>query len=421
MRRGKEYTATAKNGSRRSKRELVTISLRNMLGHLSVGQKIPTERELANVLSTSRDTIRTILNDLEKDHIIKKVQGSGTFLVRPLAEDDKNSTANVKIGVVLPSIENMHNNPMIKNIASGISKASSKAGFVTKIRDIGWEVKAEMDCLYELSEETLQGLIIYPFHTIVYEQEFLDFIAKQVKRGLPIVLLDRYLPQVDTCYVIPDYYQAAYTATRHLIMLGHRLILNLSMAKVGGSTGVISLRGYKQALQDYSIPYREELVREREDNVSDPVGNAYNILKEYLANGVTLPFTAIVSDMEGYVYGAYKALKEHGVKIPDDIAIVSEDMCSDPAYDAEWTYITYPWEKMGRKAIESIELKLSGLARKDDSNHHMILSPELKINKSCGMYLGTAKKKSAGTTRIVATYVPMRKQLDREKAMETGT
>jgi len=423
MSQREEFAFNVNNKHRHSKREFVKHSLHNMLSALEVGQKIPAERNLAKVLSTSRQSIRTILNELESNGIIKTEQGSGTFLVRPLAKDIKTSTDTANIGVVLPSSDN----PVIRDVAMGISAASKESGFVTIMRDIGWDVNAELKCLYELSKMPLHGLIIYPFHTIVFERKFIDFIQKQIKRGLPVVLLERYLPLIDTCYVIPDYFQAAYISTRHLIMLAHRKILNLSVPNTMGSSGIASLRGYKQALQDYGIPYRDELVVEREDYVDHPREGAYRILKEFLSKNshLHLPFTAIYCAHKSYVYGAYRALKEHGLKVPEDIAIVSKDECNDPPYNTavDWTFTDFFWEEIGRKAVDLIKLQHSGLSPQDERHQHIILPPNLVIRKSCGMYLGQSrtKQKSDGPAQIKAVSDRASKKLASELIAETGT
>ena len=416
-----ELASNVNNNGRRSKRDFVKHSLHNMLSALNVGQKIPPERNLAQVLSTSRQTIRSILNELESNSIIKTEQGSGSFLVRPLAEDIKTSTDTANIGVVLPSGEN----PVIRNLAMGISAASKESGFITIMRDSGWDVNVELKCLYELSEKPLQGLIIYPYQTIVFERKFIDFIQKQIKRGLPVVLVERYLPLIDTCYVIPDYFQAAYISTRHLIMLAHRKILNLSLPRTIGSSGIASLRGYTQALQDYGISYSEELVVEREDYIDQPREGAYRILKEFLGKNSHLPFTAIYCAHKDYVYGAYRALKEHGLKVPEDIAIVSKDECTDSPYDTavDWTYTDFSWEEIGRKAVDLIKLQHSGFYPQEEHQQHIILPPSLVIRKSCGMYLGQsrAKQKSDSSAQILAVSDRASKQPSSEPIASTGT
>lgn len=409
---------------RSSKRERIKHSLQAMLSTLDVGQKIPTERNLSKELSASRRTIRTVLDEFESSRIIKKEQGSGTFLVRPIAEYNKTSDKSVKIGVALPCCEN----PMIRDIDKGISAASKESGFITIKPDIATEAKAEIKCLYEMSERPLNGLIIYPLDMIVYEQEFIDFIEQQTKRGLSVVLVDRYLPFIDTCFVIPDYFQAAYILTRHLIMLGHREILNLSMAKTGGTTGVTCLRGYKKALRDYNISYREELVVEREDDVNNWAENAYHILKEFLGRNSQLPFTAIYCDHEGYVYGAYRALREHGLKVPEDIPIVSKDECNSPYYKeystaVDWTFTETPWEEIGRKAVELIKLQHSGSHHQGGHQPHVILPPKLVIRKSCGIHLGRSgtQQNSYGPARILSVLGSVSKQPASEPISETKT
>lgn len=384
-----------------------------MLKGIKVGEKIPTERNLAHLLSISRDSVRSLLSQLEEENIIQRNQGKGTFLIKSLSENKSTTENNTVIGAIVPGLSN----PAIGAIVRGINAACRKMGFSSLIKDSGADIRKQLNCLSEQDMESVDGLIIYPYVNIIYEKEFLEFVQHKAISGFPMVLLDRYLPHIDTCNVVPDYHQLAYILTQHLIMLGHRSILNISMAKTGGSTSVISLRGYKQALQDYGIPFKSDLIRELE--ARNPIEDAYDLLKEYLDCSVPLPFTAIICELENHVYGAYKALEESGVQVPKEVAIVSEDGCYDTSYGITWTHIDYPWEKIGEKAVDLIKKQLFELNNHYHRHHHylrhIVLPGKLRVRESCGTYLGIDKVNPSDVIRILDVSAKMVKKFAKKK------
>ncbi len=157
-----------------------------------------------------------------------------------------------------------------------------------------------------------------------------------------------------------------------------------------------------QALRDYAIPVREELIRERQVE-HDFIESGYHILKEFLAGGKDLPFTAIYCACEGSAYGAYTALKEHNLRVPEDIAIVSSDNVNMPEYDIGWTTVTYPWEEIGRKAVTLLNNRITGTETAEQQNEHIILPVNLTIRKSCGMYQGAPDARKSYSSEILKT------------------
>lgn len=373
--------------ARQYPRVIASKTIYEMVSRMQVGQKVPPERQLAEMLSLSRKTIRAVLDTLEKKQVIKREQGRGTFVSSRIMPATKVNTEKAIIGAILPTVAN---HPMIAQIVQGIQSASRETGLELKIFDTGHSTDRQIECLRSCDSENIKGLIIYPYDTVVYEPEFVRSVRRHLKRDISVVMIDRYLPEIDTCYVSPDYYRAGYIAIRHLIMLGHRRILNLSMARAGGTTGVTILRGCIQALRDYGIDEDEELIKERRAHV-DFIENGYQILKTFLSSGKHLPFTAIYSACEGSAYGAYTALKEHGLDVPRDIAMVSSDNVNMPAYDIGWTAVTYPWEEIGRKTVALLEHKISGSRPSEQHNEHVILPVSLTIRRSCGRYQGTGE------------------------------
>ena len=94
---------------RSSVRDIAKQSMYDMLSHLAPGQKLPAERELAQMFSASRKTVRAVLDELEQSSVIARQQGRGTFLRDITLLLKERAADKSAIEVLLPDTSN----PMI--------------------------------------------------------------------------------------------------------------------------------------------------------------------------------------------------------------------------------------------------------------------------------------------------------------------
>jgi LacI family transcriptional regulator len=139
---------------------------------------------------------------------------------------------------------------------------------------------------------------------------------KEVKdSGIPLILFDRTTPKLQTSQVVIDDYQGGYMATAHLIEQGCSKIVHIMSYR---NLGIYKerYRGYLDALKDNGIEFDEKLVVTGNSQLEDGRQHAENLLKS------KIEFDAIFSASDYCALGAMQVLKEHGIKIPDDVAIV---------------------------------------------------------------------------------------------------
>jgi DNA-binding LacI/PurR family transcriptional regulator len=165
-------------------------------------------------------------------------------------------------------------------------------------------------------------------------------------RGLPVVLVDNYLPGVDLPAVIPDYQAGARLATEHLLRLGHRRIAFLGAA-VTYPFGWRTLDGYVEALVIREIPQDPGLVRRTEIGVE----TATEATRSFLA--LPEPPTALFAVTDAMAIGALRAARERGVRVPEGLAVVGMDDIEMSAYtDPPLTTVRVDKDAMGRLAAE---------------------------------------------------------------------
>src|SRR5690606_29495648 len=170
----------------------------------------------------------------------------------------------------------------------------------------------QSNLLSEINKSDLGVICVGPF-----KEEYLSKITQQV----PLVLSVGGIPELDIDYVTVDFYSAAKKATNYLIQLGHT-----NIAFIGGSS-LMGLPydqedrflGFKNALQSNNISINPEWIQDG----GYALTTGYEAMKRILNTNETP--TALFSTSDRMAHGAYKAIQEYGLSIPDDISIISFD------------------------------------------------------------------------------------------------
>jgi DNA-binding LacI/PurR family transcriptional regulator len=194
------------------------------------------------------------------------------------------------------------------------------------------------------------------------------------KRGIPIVFFDRVCKELDTSTVVAEDHHGAYEATEHLIKAGCRKIMHLE-----GPTGLLISKNRKQgfldAMKDYDLSVKDEWIS-KADNFEE----GYKTLKEVLIKGDKPDAVFTINDKTAL--GAMKAIKEHGLRIPTEIAIVgfSDDPNINVLIDPPLTSVAQPGYDMGTTAAR---LFFDHLSNKESLEiTHEVLKTQLVIRES---------------------------------------
>ena len=160
-----------------------------------------------------------------------------------------------------------------------------------------------------------------------------EHLARLVRAGFPIVLVDRDLPELGAPAVLLDNEGAAYSAVWHLITRGHRRIAMLT-GRAAISTTTERVAGYRRALNEADIEVDDRLVVSGE-STSEGGAMAANAVLD-----VNEPPSAIFSGNNLMSIGALQAIVNRGQVVPDDIALVGFDDFPFPWSDAFRPHLT---------------------------------------------------------------------------------
>ncbi|MBB4442699.1 MULTISPECIES: LacI family DNA-binding transcriptional regulator [Rhizobium] len=235
------------------------------------------------------------------------------------------------IGVVVGDIENAFFSLAVR----GISDAARLAGFNVIIANSGEELDAEKSAVDLLIGKRVDGLIVTPARC-----DSFDHLQNVRRAGVPLVLFDRAIPELDVDAVTGDDRDAAITATRYLIGQGHRRLAYVSAmdAEDGGLTdiGRISnsavrerVEGFVSVLTEAGLPNPLHYIRLGATNQQQ----TDDVIKRLLSDNAAP--TALLASDSLVGLRIFKSLQSLGLSIPKDVSMIS-------FLDADWTNVTVP-------------------------------------------------------------------------------
>lgn len=177
--------------------------------------------------------------------------------------------------------------------------------------------------LKELENPSLFLKMINPFSIdgciFIGGEHYRDKVLEIKKRVKNVVILSDYIEDASISCVYPDGFKAGYLATKYLISLGHKRIACITGHFNWPGYSQLRYLGYKKALEEEGIEFDESIVKEGKYTIDDAIEATYSIL-----NSAKLP-TAIFVISDPMAVGVYKALQKEGLKIPEDISVISCD------------------------------------------------------------------------------------------------
>lgn len=331
----------------------------------------PTIHDLAKKLNISASTVSRALNDNPRisEKTREKIKAAALELgYQPniLASNLRTRKSNT-IGIVVPLI----NRHFFSSVISGVEDVAFAAGYNVVISQSNDEFLKEQRIVQSMFSNRVDGLII----SIAMKTLKFDHFQLFSKKKIPLVFFDRVVNEIESDKVVVDDFDGGYRVTSHLIEQGCRRIAHL--------TGPLNLltyndrkRGYTEALKVNELPVDEALIIE--NNLTQADGT--NAIKQLLS--LKDRPDAIFCGNDTTALSAILYLKEQGISVPNDIAIVgfSNEPFSEVVTPSIST-IRQPGFEMGQKAAQMI---IQHIENKDKCcNYEKVVMPtELIIRES---------------------------------------
>ncbi|MEU6879077.1 substrate-binding domain-containing protein [Streptomyces sp. NPDC046712] len=331
------------------------------------GSKLPTEHALAVETGLSVTTVRRAYEVLVGQQLVERRQGAGTFAtVRPTTARPPGQA----VGVLVPTTMLYY-----PRVLQGVEVALAVAGARMALACSHYDGSIEREAIDRLVDGGVHGLLLVP---ILHElDDPLSRMAELQALPVPVVLMERRIaaagPLDSTEHVCTDHESGAYLAVQHLHDLGHRRIA-LVLRSDGPPAAPITA-GYERAVVDLGL---RDAVRVGALTDEWDLGRADWAVGTLAAQGATAALC--FGDREASLL--LGAARRFGLRVPDDLALVSYDNEFADVADVPLTAVSPPKYRLGRLAAEILLQRLA-----DDGAgpvHQVQLRPELVVRASCG-------------------------------------
>ncbi|MES1161414.1 MAG: substrate-binding domain-containing protein, partial [Bacteroidota bacterium] len=257
------------------------------------------------------------------------------------------------------------------SVLAGIEKVTAESGYDLIIGHSSETYRKEVANAHNLFHKRVDGLIA----SLAFDTKDLDHFSPFVQKGIPIVFFDRVEDHPYGTRVIIDNVQAGYEATAHLAQQGCRSIAHLT-ASLNRNVYAGRLKGYQQALADHRLAFDPSLLLVNDLGEAAAIRSARQVINmNPRPDGIF-----ITNDFCAAVF--QQALKEAGIRVPEDIAIVgfNNDVISKIVHP-KLTTINYPGEEMGERVARSLLDQLAGHSSAH-STETIIIKSELIVRAS---------------------------------------
>ncbi|WP_336628062.1 MULTISPECIES: GntR family transcriptional regulator [unclassified Microbacterium] len=366
---GKRGTPVRDAESRGLKFEILADQLRRgiLAGTWTAGQKLPTEQELSKETGLSLTTVRRAFDELVAERIVVRRQGAGSFVAHARPREER---ARRRIGVLLPDTQHYY-----PRVLQGIDESLSAAGASLQLATYRYQPEREDDAIASLLDAGVDGLLLAP--TLTGIEDPLARSRELTALPVPVVLVERSLhgigPADTTEHVCSDHAGGAYDAVVHLARLGHTRIALLTRSRTVTEFGVV--QGYRSAVADLGLIADLEFSQAKSEWEADSAESAFRALRAFDATAALVFGDREAAMLEG-------AARRGGVRVPDDVALVSYDDEFADLAEVPLTAVAPPKYRIGRMAAD---VMLRRLVEGDECPLHQIrLRPRIVIRRSCG-------------------------------------
>jgi DNA-binding LacI/PurR family transcriptional regulator len=329
----------------------------------------PTSHDVAKKAGVSVATVSRVLND--SPHVRPSVKRKVLRAVKTLNYQPNRTAQRLRakqskvIGLIISDIQN----PFFTAAVRGIEDVAYHNGYSLVLCNSDEDPAKEKLYVDVMRAEAVAGVII------ASASEAESQIGDLLDARIPVVALDRRIKDRRIDSVLTTNAQGAYAAVTHLIGLGHRCIgfIGLPLTR---TTGRERFEGYQRALRENNLPVVRARIRISDAKQQGGHDAALDLL-------VSQPgLTALFAANNLTTLGALGAIRERGLKIPDDISIIGfDDMPWATLLQPPITAIAQPTYELGQQAAE---LLLARLKDPGKPVSHVQLNTTLIVRGSTG-------------------------------------
>jgi LacI family transcriptional regulator len=339
----------------------------------------PTLADVAKIAGVSPMTASRALNDRpdvspEKRDLVLRVAADIGYVANRSAQKLSGGSNGI-IGIITPMLDNQFASELIL----GVGRAARSVGYETLVYTIFDEDRHAHRSLISLLQQFADGVVaILPRDSTYFE----TLAAAHV----PVVFIDQRGSLSNFPSISVDSYGGAVLAVEHLAGLGHKRI-----AFISGDESIEGVkdrrRAYQDTLERLGLACESDLLETGDLSQLKAFEAASRLLN--LAN----PPTAIFAANDLSAFGVIAAVREAGLRVPDDVSVIGfDDIPMAVQVHPPLTTIRQPFQQMARAAVNTLLANIKG---SDNSTVRMTAPAELVVRDSTGPAPETRKKHGA--------------------------
>jgi len=305
--------------------------------------------KIAELAGVSKSTVSRVIND--KAGVKASTREKVAQVIKDLNYKPNSSAKGLAskkthtIGLVISDITD----PFFAMFVKGAEKKAMEANYNMMLANSHWVVEEELKCIQMFEEGRVDGILMISGGSEEKLDNYLDNLASN---NLDIVVVDRKIKNENIPKLNSDNFDAGYRATKYLIDLGHTKIAHIKGEDIASSHASRDrVAGYEKALSEAGIKekiiYPGFFARKK----------AYQVTKKLITEHSEV--TAIFYSSDMMAIGGLKALKNMGLRVPEDISIIGIDGIEMAALmDPPITTLSQPAFEMGYQGMEKLINKL---------------------------------------------------------------
>lgn len=325
-----------------------------------MGQSTRSAATMQDVASLAGVSVKTVSNVLsEYEHVSPKMRARVMTAVEALEYKINVSARNLRVGrthvvgLAIPELSQAY----FAELADAVIRAAGERGYTVLIEQTVAETSSEISAVAAMRKHSIDGLIYSPLTISPAD-------INQLNIDFPVVVLGERVPGSLADHVTMSNAEATRAATTHVLELGRRRIAVVGVQPDGPvGTAASRLRGYEQALAANGIDPDPALL------VATSLwhrANGVDAVDRLIATGVD--FDAVVCFNDALALGALRALKRHGLRVPEDVILVGFDDIEDSLYSTpSLTTISPRRDDIAREAVNLLIDRIEGSAPSADA------------------------------------------------------
>lgn len=349
------------------KYELIKKDIKHKIndGIILSGDKIPTQVELEKQYNVSKITVKRAISDLISERYLELLPGKKGFFAKKMESKNFSNT----IAVIIDDITDRYGATLLRGIEDYLW--DNKYHAIICNADRNFEKVEEY--FHSFDYKKVDGIIFSPVIDLDYHQRNTKIIELLKSKGMPLVLMDRYVSGIQSSYITSDDRNSSRILTDKLIRAGHERILISAGLECSSMTERI--KGIKQAYMDHGIKFRDEMLIIENDNKLYPELDPGEFEKMKSQIKKVGSFSAFYAQNDRLLTAGIQCLISLGIDINSiQLALHDDISCQFPPYTDNIPKVIPPIYKMG---MTTAQVLLDNIIAGDNRISQVILKSEI--------------------------------------------